>query len=357
MPHLTAKARTGRVNNATQNSDDLNRVLGELRTLWEEASKAEPARRSKLQAKIVQAIEKLKKQVGDQLTDGHSGRNAYPLFGGRAPDDSKVVSGSSPALHGPRFPAEPILRLYDKDLADQALVALPQAVRFSDVEEFREHLARTLQFNAESTRRRAATYLTGRYFPCGIIHEDLARFAGASLGRPWLGDVLFYLTCRVEKVVAMVAEEVVWPSLADGGVLRTRITDYVRGRVPSWSKNSVTDVGAAVVRTYERFGVGNPNRTRLNVSVRQGSLPAFAYLLHLECPEPGMYGFERLVQGPMRRWLLWDQDWTVKQLYACEEAGLLAKVSEIDRARQFTTKYTLEEAVGPILSLIHERRS
>lgn len=104
MPHLTAKARTGRVNNATQNSDDLNRVLGELRTLWEEASKAEPARRSKLQAKIVQAIEKLKKQVGDQLTDGHSGRNAYPLFGGRAPDDSKVVSGSSPALHGPRFP-------------------------------------------------------------------------------------------------------------------------------------------------------------------------------------------------------------------------------------------------------------
>ena len=184
----------------------------------------------------------------------------------------------------------------------------------------------------------------------------MARFAAAVEGRAGLGDVLFYLTCRVEKIVAMVAEEVVWPSLADGGVPRTRITDYVRGRVPSWSKNSVTDVGAAVVRTYERFGVGSPNRTRLNVSVRQGGLPAFAYILHLEFPEPGMYGFETAVQGPMRRWLLWDQDWIVKQLYACEEAGLLAKVSEIDRARQFTTKYTLDEAVGPIVSLIPERR-
>ena len=154
----------------------------------------------------------------------------------------------------------------------------------------------------------------------------------------------------------MVAEDVVWPSLADGGVLRTRITDYVRGQVPSWSKNSVTDVGAAIVRTYDRFGIGTTTRTRLNVAVRRGDLPAFAYVLHLEFPEPGMYCFEKLLQGPMRRWLLWDQEWMVRQLYACEEAGLLAKVSEIDRAKQFTTKYTLEEAVGPIVSLIREQR-
>lgn len=67
-----------------------------------------------------------------------------------------------------------------------------------------------------------------------------------------------------------------------------------------------------------------------------------------------MFGFETLLQGPMRRWLLWDQEWVVKRLYACEEAGLLAKISEIDRARQYTTKYTLDEAVGPIVSLIQE---
>jgi DNA repair protein RadC len=166
---------------------------------------------------------------------------------------------------------------------------------------------------------------------------------------------LFYLTCRVEKIVAMVAEEVVGPALADGGVVRNRIADYVRDQVPSWSPNSVKDVGAAVVRTYERFGVGSPTRTRLNVSIRRGALPAFAYVLHLEFPEPGMYAFDRLLQGPMRRWLLWDPQWIVQQLYACGEAGLLAKVSEIDGTRQFTTKFALEQAVEPIVGLIDER--
>ncbi len=352
MAHLTAKARTGRVNSNGQDADDLERLIAELRGLWDAATTAEPARRSKLHGKIVQTIEKLKKQIGGELTAEHLGRTSYPLFRGRFSDETKDLADLPPAPQKPRFPAERLLRLYDKDLADQALVALPQASHFTDVEEFREHLARTLPFNAESTRRRAATYLTGRYFPCGIINVDLARFAAASEARPWLGDVLFYLTCRVEKIVASVADEIVWPSLADGGVTRKRITDYVGAQVPAWSPNSVKDVGAAIVRTYERLGIGSTTKTRLNVASRRGDLPAFAYLLHLEFPEPGMFLFERLLQGPLRRWLLWDPEWMVKQLYACGEAGLIAKVSEIDGTRQFTTKHPLDEAVGPIVSLI-----
>ncbi len=106
------------------------------------------------------------------------------------------------------------------------------------------------------------------------------------------------------------------------------------------------------MRTYERLGLGSTTKTRLNVTSRRGDLPAFAYLLHLEFPEPGMFLFDRLLQGPLRRWLLWDPEWMVKQLYACGEVGLIAKVSEIDGTRQFTTKYHLDEAVGPIVSLI-----
>jgi hypothetical protein len=44
----------------------------------------------------------------------------------------------------------------------------------------------------------------------------------------------------------------------------------------------------------------------------------------------------------------------VRQLYRLREAGLLSKVSEIDRLRQFTTKYTLAEAVQPIVALAKE---
>ena len=78
------------------------------------------------------------------------------------------------------------------------------------------------------------------------------------------------------------------------------------------------------------FGIGSSTRTRLNVSLREGSLSAFGYVLHLEFPEPGMYSFERLLNGPMHRWLLWDQHWMTRQLYVLREAGLLSKVSEID---------------------------
>jgi DNA repair protein RadC len=44
----------------------------------------------------------------------------------------------------------------------------------------------------------------------------------------------------------------------------------------------------------------------------------------------------------------------VRQLYRLREAGLLSKVSEIDRLRQFTTKYTLAEAIGPLVALAEE---
>jgi DNA repair protein RadC len=67
-----------------------------------------------------------------------------------------------------------------------------------------------------------------------------------------------------------------------------------------------------------------------------------------------MYPFERMVDGPKHTWLLWDRKWMVQQLYRLREAGLLSKVSEIDRMRQFTTKFSLEAAVPSILGLAKE---
>ena len=93
------------------------------------------------------------------------------------------------------------------------------------------------------------------------------------------------------------------------------------------------------------------------MSLREGSLASFAYVLHLEFPEPGMYSFERIFDGPPHKWLLWDRSWMVRQLYHLREAGLLSKISEIDRLRQFTTRYTLADAVQPILALVKESPS
>jgi hypothetical protein len=44
----------------------------------------------------------------------------------------------------------------------------------------------------------------------------------------------------------------------------------------------------------------------------------------------------------------------IQQLYRLRELGLLSKVSEIDRLRQFTTKYTLADVMQRIAVLAQE---
>jgi DNA repair protein RadC len=323
-------------------------VLAVIRALWTGVEQAPGAEQDALRQEIAQAIQRLRTNVERALGQPVAAEapDLFAAGNGQAPE-------APPAAPPPRF-REPVLRIYDKDLTDHAFQHLPQAAEFSSVDAFRDHLAAQLRFNSASTRARIASRITSRFFPNDVLHPDLVQFAAAARGRPALADVLFYLTCRTEQIVALVAEQVVYPALAEGGVARTRILDFVRGHFPE--SRSVPEVAAAIVRTYEGFGVGRPNRTRLLVSQRPGNLEAFAYLLHLEFPEPGMHPFEPLLQGPLHQWLLWDPEWMTEQLYRLRDVGLLARVSEIDRVRQFTTRFPLQEALGPIVALIQEPR-
>jgi DNA repair protein RadC len=203
-----------------------------------------------------------------------------------------------------------------------------------------------------TTRRRTANYIVNRFFPSEVYNDDLPQFAAATAGKPALGEALFYLTCRTEKIVSMVAEEIVFPSLAQGGVSRSRLREYIQSKFPH--SKSADQMSHSVLHTYQVYGIGSPNRTHLKVSLRDGCLASFAYVLLLEFPEPGMHAFERMLDGPMHKWLLWDRQWMIRQLYRLREAGLLSKVSEIDRMRQFTTKYRLADAVPHIVELAKE---
>ena len=77
----------------------------------------------------------------------------------------------------------------------------------------------------------------------------------------------------------------------------------------------------------------------LRFQVHPGTEEAFLYLLTSEFPQPGIYSFELLESGPLRRWLLWDRDWMRRQLYALRERGILSKVSEIDAMRQWSLPF------------------
>jgi DNA repair protein RadC len=323
-----------------------------VRTLWAAVDGAAESEKATLRKDITQTVNRLKNRV--------EGRLVKPVIAAREPmlfdetDERRIPEAvvAAPVLSPrPRF-AEPVLRVYAKDFADHALQHLPQAAKFHSVDEFRNYLTEKLRFNSEATRRRTANYIVSRFFPGEVYNDDLPPFAAATAGKPALGEALFYLTCRTERIVSLVAEEVVFPSLAQGGVSRTRLREYIQSKFPH--SKSADHIGQSIVRNYEFYGLGTPNRTRLNVALREGSLASFAYVLHLEFPEPGMYSFERIFDGPMHKWLLWDRQWMVRQLYALREAGLLSKVSEIDRLRQFTTKFTLADAVQSIVALTKE---
>ena len=350
MARSLATPRTRSKN--SKDSISIESLVETLRSLWRsvEAQEDTPVR-AKLKMDIARSINLLKGRIEKGIKATASLHQERPLLSGLDESEARLAKTTKQPHTKPRF-TEPVARIYDKDLVEHALDQIPEAINFTDIDSYRNHLVEKIRFNSLATRQRAASYLIGRYFPGEVLHRDLVEFAAKTVGKPALSDVLFYLTCRMEPIVASVADEVVFPSLPEGGVARIRIQEFVQARFPA--SKSVSDMTQAIVRTFERFRIGTSTRTRLNVSLREGSLAAFGYVLHLEFPEPGMYSFERLFNGPMHRWLLWDQQWMTRQLYLLREAGLLSKVSEIDRMRQFTTKYPLEEGVRRLLGLPQE---
>ena len=58
-----------------------------------------------------------------------------------------------------------------------------------------------------------------------------------------------------------------------------------------------------------------------------------------------MYEISRLEDSMAIKSMLWNPDKILPMIYELRNQGILAKVSEIDRFRQFTTKYNLEELI------------
>jgi len=330
----------------------LETILEAVRSIWS-ASDGRPDREC-LRRQLAEEVGRLRQIAATGLQSSREQEPEQSSFFDPLIDNPARSKKAKKPSEISRFP-EAALRVCTKDFADHALAVLPKAAQFRDLASYREYLAAHLPFNAVATRRRNANYIINRFFPGGVLFRDLTTFAVAAEGNPALSDVLFYLTCRSERIVSMVAESVVWPSLPDGGVARSRIADFVKQHFPA--AKQAPEMSSSIVRVFTTYGVSKADRIRLSVALRRGCLSSFAYILHLECEEPGMFRFETLLDGPMHKWLLWDKPWIIQQLYLLRQAGLLVKVSEIDNLRQFTTKYPLEEVVDRIVPLLKDEQS
>ncbi len=251
------------------------------------------------------------------------------------PETSNLPSPNLP----PVPPTMSDIRAYSTDLSKIALEFFPRISTYTDLDEFSIYLEANLPYNSGVTRKRYTNYLLGRYFPSRSLDTPLTKLIVSEPDLDTFKAVLFYETVRAEPAVQFIAEQVTWPALPVGHISRGNLKDLVQKRFGEASDATVKRMTYSLVKLYSTLSVAELRNDFLNFQVRQGTTAAFLYTLVAEYPEPGIYTFEDIEQGPLRYWLLWDREWMRKQLYNLRDMGVVAKVSEIDTYRQFSLQY------------------
>lgn len=257
---------------------------------------------------------------------------------------NKKLAGHSPKPPPPP-PTKADIRAYTNDLIKVALTHLPVVVKCASFSEFSTYLEENLPYNSANTRNRYTRYLTNRYYANGTISTPLTRFLTYHPDEATWEAALFYETVKMEPAVQFMAEQIIWPALPSGYVQREALKESLEKRFAEASEGTIKRMMYSLVNLYTILNVANQQNGLLRFQTRQGTLAAFLYVLASEFPEPGIYPFEALEQGPARRWLLWDREWIRRQLYNLRDLGVIAKISEIDTMRQFTLSLNQEMAL------------
>ena len=267
-----------------------------------------------------------------------------------APDaDDKPLEESEAGQPESRGPiAQPRTGLFGKAMLKEAIDMLPRLPDTESLDEVRAFLRANLPFSFEQTRQRNTSYVVSRMFPSGRADSALRRFAVAFADGQELRDVCFYRFCVAEPLMLDILDELLLPALGKGRVQRSAVREYLNLRFPD--SRSTETCSTAVLNALEAGGGVGAYADRLTVAYRQLSLPSFAFILHSEFPEPGMYDIGLLERSRPLKAMLWQPDQIVPALYELRNRGLVNKVSEIDTVRQFTTRWTLDEMVEQLLS-------
>jgi DNA repair protein RadC len=269
------------------------------------------------------------------------------LFEAVSPDAEQAPS----AVAEPR--REKVVRRYGtemfgKAVLKEAIQILPSLPDSESLDETRSFLRAKLHFSAEQTRHRYANYITRRMFPDGYADNPLRSFAKAFLDTQDLRDACFYRFLLAEPLEVEIIEDLILPNLGTGRLSRERIRKRLAEKFPE--AKSIVDCGKAIVDALTAAGIAKADRTKISFAYREIPVASFAFVLHSEFPEPGMYDIRKLDENRIIRAMLWNPERLLHTLYELRNQGLISKVSEIDNIRQFTTKYTLAGVVEQIVS-------
>ena len=238
--------------------------------------------------------------------------------------------------------------MFGKAVLKEAIEILPRLPDSESLDEIRSFLRAKLHFNAEQTRQRYANYIIRRMFPNGYADAPLLLFAKAFPDAQELRDVCFYRFLLSEPLEVEIIEDLILPNLGTGRLSRERIRKRLAEKFPE--AKSIVDCGKAIVDALTAGGIVKADRTKISFAYREISVASFAFILHSEFPEPGMYDIRKLDENRMIRAMLWNPERLLHALYELRNQGLISKISEIDNIRQFTTKHTLAGVVEQIVS-------
>ena len=258
----------------------------------------------------------------------------------------EVEPEMGPLFEEDQKPIEPQLRTFANDEIENVLRFIPEATNYESIETYKAYLEENLPYNSISTRQRRTSYIVNRYFPTGRVDTPITYFASNCSHEDDLKPVLFYETLKAEPIAAKIAEELVWPSLPRGYVNREEMREFILRYLPDLGSASQTKVLRSIYKIYSFLSIGVEQETLLRLQLHNGTLEGYLYILAAEYPEPGIYSFESLFDGPMRYWLLWDKEWIRLQLYNLQDYGIITKISEIDTVRQFTLQFDQMNALS-----------
>jgi hypothetical protein len=238
--------------------------------------------------------------------------------------------------------------LFARAVLKPAIEILPKLPSTSSVVEIKEFLKSNLHFSAERTRNRFSDYIVSRMFPSGSADEALLLFAKRYPNRQELRDVCFYRFCKAEPVMYTIIDELIRPAIGAGHLNRQHLKDYLADKFPSVS--STKDYAQAISEALADGGIAKVDRHKINCAYREVLMPSFAFILYSEFNEPGIYPIEDLERSVAIRAMLWNPDRILSSLYELRNLGLIAKVSEIDSVRQFTTRWNLDQLVSRLVN-------
>ena len=237
--------------------------------------------------------------------------------------------------------------LFGKAVLKEAIDILPEIPFASSMKEVTEFLNERLPFHSTQTRARRAGYITFRMFNDRRVDFSLLKFARFYPNSRELQDVCFYRFCKVEEVMTDFMMDVSLKAIGQGTIERAKIREYLDARFPR--SGATKDCASAIVEALTGAEIARKEGKSLEFAFRDIPFPSFAFVLHSEFPEPGTYDVTEIEKNTAIRTVLWNPQRILPSLYELKNLDIIENISETDSIKEFTIKWTLDQAVDHLV--------